>query len=848
LQNEASIGRRLASLIASSDSDFRSRQINMKQFIGLALVAAATLTVAPAAVLPLQFTDAFDRAEGSLFTVSPGLWDVSGSAAGPELMLTNPAALTAPGGFTPATGKGVKWTPSGSARRCLVQFTSVSSGTLYASFLLNVLTSPSSGSRLVAYFDSSTSQPSSPQLGFFVGNGAVGVGKKSSAPGATISIGSGTHLIVVRYTFTGTSADEVDLWVDPSSTTYGAVDAPPPSGSTSGGNNVAAIPYFGLYAASGAGPSLYIDEIRLGTNWSHVTPPDGGIVPGTPSVPVITQALLSASNFILRGTNGTPGGGYEVISTSSIGGSWSTVCSNTFTGAGTFDSTNPINPALNQAYFRLRAGGSGGSSNPPAGTPPTIISQPQNQSAAIGQGALFSVGATGSTPFSYQWYFNSNTPIPDATNQTHALSSVTSNNAGAYHVIVANSAGYATSTVATLTIATAPTNGNWFVSTTGSDANPGTLALPFATLGRAASVAQPGHVIYLRGGTYLPDTTIRITNSGTAGNRISLLAYPGEKPYLNFVNQPYGANNRGILFPTNANHWNVKGLEIGYAGDNGIKVEGSHLRFEECVFHHNGDTGLQVGFGHDDVNPGGLLAAFVEVINCDSYLNYDSDSNGGDADGFAAKMHCGQGIVFMGCRAWENSDDGWDLFETDYSVIISNCWTWKSGVGQGNGNGFKLGGDGAGGNSMGTHYALNCVSFSHKVNCFTQNSHRDGLVIQHCLAFAPGNSGYNYFMEGTLNSGKQNIFRIPRSGTNGGGFIEDNNPIQENNTWNLSVTANSADYVSIAEAAAKAPRLPDGSLPLGFARLVSGSDLTDKGVNVGLPFNGAAPDLGPYEY
>jgi hypothetical protein len=206
----------------------------------------------------------------------------------------------------------------------------------------------------------------------------------------------------------------------------------------------------------------------------------------------------------------------------------------------------------------------------------------------------------------------------------------------------------------------------------------------------------------------------------------------------------------------------------------------------------------------------------------------------------------------MGCRAWENSDDGWDLFETDHSVIISNCWTWKSGVGQGNGNGFKLGGDGTGGNSMGTHYVYNGVAFGHKVNNFTQNSHRDGLVVQHCLAFSPGNSGYNYFMEGTLNGGKLNIFKnnasIPRSGTNSGGFIADNSPVEQNNSWNLALTVSSADFASLLESAAKAPRQPDGSLPTGFAHLVSDSDLIDKGVNIGLPFNGAAPDLGAFEY
>jgi hypothetical protein len=248
------------------------------------------------------------------------------------------------------------------------------------------------------------------------------------------------------------------------------------------------------------------------------------------------------------------------------------------------------------------------------------------------------------------------------------------------------------------------------------------------------------------------------------------------------------------------------------------------------------------------------LAAFITVINCDSYGNYDPNSNGGDADGFAAKLHCGQGIVFVGCRAWENSDDGWDLFETDASVVISNCWTWRSApFGQGNGNGFKLGGNGTGGDSVGIHYAYNCVAFAHKVNGFTQNSHKDGLVVQHCLSFSNGPSGYNYFMEGSLNSGRQNVFRnnvgIRRNpASSGNNFIEDNGPLELNNSWNLSVTPNAADYLSLLESVAKAPRNPDGTLPVGFSRLIGGSDLIDQGANIGLPFTGTAPDLGPYEF
>jgi len=814
--------------------------MNSVRLAGLLALLVSASTGALAQVT-LPFHDAFHHPAPTNLA-GQGSWLAaadSGTIRVAEGNLTHP-------GLTNSTGNKVTLLPSGTAARTYVPFTTQTTNSFCLSFLLKVNTRPSAQT-LIAYASGATASDTTPSLGIFLrATGELAVGVNTSSPqfsSPVLTLGE-TYLIVIRYTFGSPRLAEV--WINP--TSLGG-DAPTPTGSAANTENVN-LAYFLWNTASSGGGSFEVDEFRLGPTYASVTPPSGTLPPITPGGPVITETLVSAGHIILRGSNGAPGGGYEVLSASNLAAPWSAIHSNTFTGAGTFDCTNPVNPALDQAFFRLRA--VGGGTNPPAGTPPVITSQPQHQTAAIGQGALFSVGVTGTAPFSYQWYFNTNTPIPNATNQGHAISSVTSNDAGAYHVVVANSAGSATSAVATLTIAAAPTNGNWFVSPTGNDANPGTLAQPFATVGKAASVAQPGHIIYVRGGTYYPTATIRITNSGTAGNRISLLAYPGEKPYFNFTNQPYGAANRGFLFTTNGNHWNVKGLEIGYAGDNGIKVEGSHLRFEECVFHHCGDTGLQIGFGHTDPNPGGLLAAFVEVINCDSYLNFDKDSNGGDADGFAAKMHCGQGIVFIGCRAWENSDDGWDLFETDYSIVISNCWTWKSGVGQGNGNGFKLGGNGTGGDSKGTHYAWRCVAFGHKVNGFTQNSHKDGLVVQHCLSFSNGNSGYNYFMEGSLNSGKTNFFRnnvsLPRSGVNTGGFIADNNPVEQNNTWNLAVTANAADYVSLLEAAAKAPRLPDGSLPTGFARLVAGSDLIDKGVNLGQPFNGTAPDLGPYEY
>jgi len=70
-----------------------------------------------------------------------------------------------------------------------------------------------------------------------------------------------------------------------------------------------------------------------------------------------------------------------------------------------------------------------------------------------------------------------------------------------------------------------------------------------------------------------------------------------------------------------------------------------------------------------------------------------------------------------------------------------------------------------------------------------------------------------------------------------------------NNSWNLGITVTANDYISMSETDAMAPRQADGSLPNnGFGQLKPTSALIDKGVDVGLPYCGSAPDLGAYEY
>jgi len=67
-------------------------------------------------------------------------------------------------------------------------------------------------------------------------------------------------------------------------------------------------------------------------------------------------------------------------------------------------------------------------------------------------------------------------------------------------------------------------------------------------------------------------------------------------------------------------------------------------------------------------------------------------------------------------------------------------------------------------------------------------------------------------------------------------------------SWDIGVTMSNSQFVSVSTSGWDAARQADGDLPvLTYLHLAPKSALIDKGVNVGLPYNGKAPDLGAFE-
>jgi hypothetical protein len=377
--------------------------------------------------------------------------------------------------------------------------------------------------------------------------------------------------------------------------------------------------------------------------------------------------------------------------------------------------------------------------------------------------------------------------------------------------------------------------------------NPTTLVHAISLLNSTTTTAV---TIYLRGGTYTLTAGISLaaSRSGTATNIKNLWAYPGDaRPVLDFSSMTRATTTvggvRGVSF--SPSYWHIKGIDFYNASDNGMFLAGSNNKVEYCFFYENQDTGLQLGGG----------AANNQIVNCDAYYNVDPSQ--GNADGYAAKLDVGTGNAFTGCRAWQNSDDGWDGYmrpSDDVSTTLDNCWAFKNGylksgavATSGNGNGFKMGGSDL--KDLRHNFTLtHCLAFQNKVRGFDQNNNKGSMTLYNCTAW---NNGQNYGMNSsgvTLATGKTMILKncISLTTTNANAF----NTVAQfaTNSWSSGFSVAAADFQSIDPTAAYGARQSDGSLPnIAFMHLTQTSALRNRGTDVSLPFNGAAPDLGAFE-
>jgi Right handed beta helix region len=391
------------------------------------------------------------------------------------------------------------------------------------------------------------------------------------------------------------------------------------------------------------------------------------------------------------------------------------------------------------------------------------------------------------------------------------------------------------------TTACVPGLGNkLYVSPTGSAQGDGKAYATAYDFDTARGLAMPGDTILLQPGKYVvpyvegQKNSIVLSRSGEADGRIRVIAEGGRAEFdFSFPEQAWVQDSVGFL--VSGSYWSMCRVDVTHAGYQGVYVTGQHNTFEHCAFYDNRNTGLEI-------NKGG---AYTTVINCDSYRNYDPKKLGGMADGFGPKETQGPGNRFYGCRAWENSDDGFDAYESPETVVIDRSFAFRNGVDvwgydgfDGNGNGFKVGGA----SKQANHRLTRCAAFANRVKGFDQNNNTGGLTIYNSVAF---DNGTNFGLSGPLNQGQRHDLR---NNVAFGGPSSIGNALEQNNSWTLNLTVSAADFKDVAVESGAAPRAAGGGLPeTDFLQLAEGSALIDAGVDVALPFNGKAPDLGAFE-
>ena len=386
-----------------------------------------------------------------------------------------------------------------------------------------------------------------------------------------------------------------------------------------------------------------------------------------------------------------------------------------------------------------------------------------------------------------------------------------------------------------------------YVAPGGSASNAGTISSP-TTLEKAITTIAAGGTIYMHGGTYNYSASIVIQrgNDGSSGSTKKIFAYNSEVPVLNFSGQGVGTSNRGIVL--DALYWHVKGLIIEKAGDNGMLLSGNNNTIESCIFRGNNDSGLQLSRYNTSYTSISQWPSNNLILNCEAYDNKDPDNE--DADGFAAKLTSGTGNIFRNCVSHHNIDDGWDLYTKPDTgpigaILLENCIAHSNGTlttggtsGNGDKNGFKLGGEDISVN----HMVRRCIAFNNGKHGFTYNRNLGTIEMTNNTGY--NNAERNFNFDGGTSTFKNNLSYFSSSHTNDrivGTQSGTTNAFWTNNA-SANFSVNSADFVSLTPGANAAP------VANGFLNLASGSDLINAGAtSTGITYNGSAPDIGAIE-
>ena len=188
---------------------------------------------------------------------------------------------------------------------------------------------------------------------------------------------------------------------------------------------------------------------------------------------------------------------------------------------------------------------------------------------------------------------------------------------------------------------------SYYVATTGLDTNPGTEALPWKTVAKAASALTAGQTAFVRGGTY--NERFTFTNSGTEGKYITITAYPNETPIIDGT----GLGNVYLVSLGSKNFIKISGLRVqnGYIG---IGSNGSNVIIENNYVYNFSNMGIWLTSCKNSIVKGNILdrtvytswGECIAITQCE----YIDVCNNEVKNGSPTNTAGGEGIDIMGSK------------------------------------------------------------------------------------------------------------------------------------------------------------------------------------------------------
>ena len=225
----------------------------------------------------------------------------------------------------------------------------------------------------------------------------------------------------------------------------------------------------------------------------------------------------------------------------------------------------------------------------------------------------------------------------------------------------------------------------FYVSPSGSNANPGTAAKPFRTIQWGVNAARPGDSVLVGEGTYTATSfpLVELRRGGARGSPLTVAAAPGATPVLRGTPE----YRYGIILDPGVSYVTIAGLEFeNFSGDaiqlacdacssdvehrnvrvRGVEVSGGGTAFRptngariwvlDSWFHDNDEVGI-------DCAPGPCNQLTVARTRLERHTGYDW------SDGLAVER--GRGILVVDSLARQNAGDGFDSKASDTRVLRS---------------------------------------------------------------------------------------------------------------------------------------------------------------------------------